>query len=182
MTNEFLEISLQTSRTVIGDLDKEYVMQVSPDFDLKEPQHSEKRLNFLMLMLHSTSSAHFTRKMPLSLNFLESSGIDSIFFRGYSVVDESTRGQLAALLAGVSPREFADKPIDSLPWLFKIAKDHGYATVLTNDKPSSPMFKDVLSGFKTKPVHHYTQPFWSAATRYSGAVDHFQIYSCCLVF
>ena len=130
----------------------------------EEIEESEKRLNFLMLMLHSTSLAHFMRKMPTSFRFLENRS-DSIFFRGYSVVDESTRGQLAALLAGSSPKDFANKSIDSFPWLFKIAKEHGYVTMVTEDKPFSPMFRDTLSGFKTKPAHHHTSPFWSAATR-----------------
>ena len=163
---EFLEIELLSSKTIVGNIDKEYVMQVSPNFDLKEPPHSAKRLSFLMLMLHSTSSAHFIRKMPKSFNFLESSEVGSVIFRGYSVVDESTRGQLAALLAGTSPHDFEDKPIDSLPWLFKIAKEHDYVTLISDDKTPSPMFRDVLSGFKSKPAHHYTLPFWSAANRY----------------
>ena len=166
MNDEFIHVSLVSPTTRNEDQDHEYLLQVPPKLDIQEPKHSPQiKLNILMVMFHSTSTVHFKRKMPKSHSFLAKS-LTTIFMPGYSTVDESTKSQLAALLSGTSPQKLGSVPLDSLPWLFKVAKDNGYVTLFSDDKPYATDYTDTLTGFQTNPPDHYATPFWSAVYRY----------------
>ena len=169
MDEEFVEVSLVSPRTVPETQDQEYSLQIPPNLNIPEPKTSpQTKLNVLMVMFHSTSTAHFKRKMPKSYTFLKNA-LKTIFVPGFSTIDESMKSQLTALLAGVPPAKMNSTPVDSMPWLFKIAKDNGYVTLMSEDKPySTSMHSDTLTGFQSTRPDHYALPFWAAVYRYNN--------------
>jgi hypothetical protein len=53
--------------------------------------------------------------------------------------------------------------VDSWPWIFKEFRDHGYATLYSEDDAYYNAFNYRLHGFRDPPTDHYTRPFWQAA-------------------
>ena len=160
-----MEVTLMSPETGLTSEDHEYCIQVPPKFDMKKPVSSpETKLNILMIMFHSTSAAHFKRKLPKSYTFLKNA-LKTVFVPGFSTIDDSTKSQLTAMLVGLPPGEINTHTVDSLPWLFKIAKSSGYVTLMNDDKPYSTMHSDTLTSFKSSRPDYYSAPFWAAVHR-----------------
>lgn len=53
--------------------------------------------------------------------------------------------------------------VDSWPWIFKEFRNHGYATLYSEDDAYYNAFNYRLHGFRDPPADHYTRPFWQAA-------------------
>jgi len=140
----------------------EYHIQVFPKFNLKKPKDIELKQNMLIFMLHSVSYSHFMRKLPKTYAFLQKlSG--TVFFKGFSVFDDSSKSQLVAAMSGVEPETMASyNSFDQLPWLHTLHKEQGYVTLMAEDKPCSPQYTDTLCDFKGSPTDHYGLPFWAA--------------------
>ncbi|EDO33408.1 predicted protein [Nematostella vectensis] len=163
VSEEFIKVSVQYAEDLPGNVESEYHMQVSPKFDLKEPKDIVNKPNVLVFMLHSASFSHFRRKMPKTFAFLNNLA-GNVFFKGFSVFDESTKSQLSALFSGIPHNKIMEfNNVDALPWLHTLHKEKGYVTLMTEDKPCSPMFSDTLCDFENAPVDHFGSPFWAAA-------------------
>ena len=119
-------------------MEKAEVQQRSPT-----QQHP---LNIMLLMFDGTSSAHFQRMLPKTYAFLKED-LKSHIFKAYSVVGESTTPAMTALLTGHYIKENLDtygesrrgkpgaKSVDDWPFIFKGMKEHGFATMYSEDQP-----------------------------------------------
>ena len=115
-----------------------------PDVAQRQKTHSSP-LNIMILAFDGTSAAHFQRMLPKTYAFLKD-GLDSIIFKGYSVVGESTTPAMSAFLTGKSEREnnafkearqgFENADfLDEWPFIFKELKRLGVATMWSEDQP-----------------------------------------------
>ena len=93
------------------------------------------------------------------------------FSPGETIVGDGTTAQLCALLTGIAEKhqpearrsESNSDTVDKWRWIFKDFKEHGYATLFSEDFPRVASFNYRLLGFKDPPTDHYSRPFWLEA-------------------
>ena len=118
----------------------------------KALQRAGLPLNIIILGLDQTSQATFQRLLPDSYEFLRNE-LQASMFKGFSLVGEATTPQLTALLTGRTVEENnkiheartgfeGAKTVDEWPFIFKTLKEHGYATLFSEDAP--PMGKKTI--------------------------------------
>lgn len=80
--------------------------------------------------------------------------------------------QLTVLTQYFSPQSNRPnaKCVDHWPFIFSTLKQHGYATLYSEDQPDYGTFWYRLLGFCKPPVDHYARPFWLAVCKEQG--DH----------
>lgn len=99
----------------------------------------------MILAFDSTSAAHFERMLPKTYAYLKDE-LDSILFKGYSIVGEATTPAMCAFLTGKSMVEnckFKEATkghknasfVDEWPFIFKDMKRLGFATMWSEDQP-----------------------------------------------
>ena len=103
-------------------------------------------LNIIILGLDGNSNANFQRFLPDSYKFLKED-LKAYIFNGFSLLGEATTPQLTGLLTGRTVEENCaehearkeltfDGTVDQWPFIFKPLKDHGYATMFSEDAPN----------------------------------------------
>ncbi|XP_028403231.1 uncharacterized protein LOC114525964 [Dendronephthya gigantea] len=169
INKEFLQIETtgESGKKVI-----EYHAQAVPKAEVLKRKRKGKGLNANVLLLgfDSTSSAQMQRALPNVYKFLKDD-LNSFMFRGYSIVGDGTTPQLTAMLTGQTEAELPEArrgfpnstTVDSWPWIFRDFRNHGYATLYSEDDPIFNAFNYRLYGFREPPADHYTRPFWQAA-------------------
>lgn len=162
VAEDFIQVNVQYADALPSQQHIEYHLQVSPKFSLEEPKDAHLKPNMLILILNSVSFAHFRRKLPKSYAYLNQLA-GTVFFKGFSVFDDSSKSQLAAIMSGIAPDDIASyNSFDDLPWIHTLHKEQGYATLFSEDLPCSAQYKDTLCGFAKSPADHFALPFWSA--------------------
>lgn len=115
------------------------------DVAQRKETHSSP-LNIMILAFDGTSAAHFERMLPKTYTYLKDE-LDSIIFKGYSIVGESTTPAMSAFLTGKSVGENCKvkearkghqnaSVIDEWPFIFKDLKRLGIATMWSEDQPN----------------------------------------------
>ncbi|KAK3752118.1 hypothetical protein QZH41_002169 [Actinostola sp. cb2023] len=176
LKSEFVLVEIKKD----GNTFKEFHLQAlqKPDV-LKRPIKAEGLgLNVFMFMLDSTSAAHFHRKMRRSLEYLQNQ-VNTIFFKGEGIVGDGTTAQLSAMLTGIAEEHQNEarrgkpgaKSVDDWNWIYKDFKNHGYATLLSEDDPDISTFNFRLLGYNEPPTDHYARPFWIALNKQNTGED-----------
>ena len=102
-------------------------------------------MSIMILVFDGTSAAHFQRMLPKTYAILKDE-MNSNFFRGYSIVGESTTPAMTALLTGNSVVKNCLKfkegrrgkkgagEVDEWPFIFIELKRLGFATMWSEDQ------------------------------------------------
>lgn len=168
---DFIRVDVVTPS---GDTKTDVHMHVFPKKEVLRRQSKPGTipLNVALIMFDSTSAVNFQRKMPRSLDYLVKN-MNSILFRGETIVGDGTTAQLAALLTGKAEKQqsearkriYSSNPVDSWRWIFRDFKNVGYATMFSEDSPHLASFNLRLKGFRDPPTDHYARPFWLEASK-----------------
>lgn len=138
---DFLKVTI---RFRDGSEQTDYHVSISEIDDVaKRKETHSSPLNIMILAFDGTSAAHFERMLPKTYAYLKDN-LESIIFKGYSVVGESTTPQLTALLTGKSfeencdfkevRKEYPDSDyVDDWPLIYKDLKRLGFATMWSED-------------------------------------------------
>ena len=143
VSDDFLEV---TVRFRDGSKQTELHASVSEIHDVAQRRETHRApLNIMILTFDGTSAAHFERMLPKTHTYLKDE-LDSIIFKGYSIVGESTTPAMSAFLTGKSLEEnckFREARkdvknasfVDEWPLIFKDLKHLGIATMWSEDQP-----------------------------------------------
>ncbi|PFX24499.1 uncharacterized protein LOC111331587 [Stylophora pistillata] len=158
--------------TTSGEVKSDVHMQVIPKDEVlsRSVQNGGIPLDISLIMFDSTSAANFQRKMPNTLEYL-TKHLNSVVLEGETIVGDGTTAQLCALLTGIAEKDQPEArrsesnsiTVDNWRWIFKNFKQHGYATLFSEDFPRLASFNYRLLGFKDPPTDHYSRPFWLEA-------------------
>ncbi|XP_022807728.1 uncharacterized protein LOC111344742 [Stylophora pistillata] len=164
---EFVRVQLSTAD---GKKHVEYHAQVVP----RSLEHVISKvglpLSVVIIGFDSLSAAHFQRALPEAYKFM-SEELNSLFFKGYSIVGDGTTPALTALMTGKFESELPEArrqlpdtaSLDRWPHIFKDFKEKGYATLFSEDCPAYGAFNYRLHGFTEPPTDHFSRFFWEAA-------------------
>lgn len=146
LEHDFLQINAEFSN---GMIQKDFHAQVVPKREVLQRnalQETGLPFNVIILALDQTSQATFQRLLPDSFKFLRDE-LQSFIFEGFSLVGEATTPQITALFTGKTVEENCKlhearigfdgaKTLDGWPFIFNTFKEHGYATMFSEDAPS----------------------------------------------
>lgn len=145
LNHDFIQISTEFAN---GMIQTDFHAQVIPKpavLQRKARQRAGLPLNIIILGLDQTSRATFQRLLADSYKFLRDE-LQAFMFKGFSLVGEATTPQLTALLTGRTVEENCElheartgfvgaRTVDEWPFIFKTLKEHGYATLFSEDAP-----------------------------------------------
>ena len=143
VNSDFLKVTVRFKN---GKIQSDFHAAISEIDDVaKEKETHIAPLNIMILTFDGTSTAHFKRLLPKTYAYLRD-GLDSIFFKGYSIVGESTTPAMTAFLTGKSVSENCEfkearrghknsSYVDKWPFIFKELKRLGIATMWSEDQP-----------------------------------------------
>ena len=161
-------------------IDKEFHLNAVPKSHVQTRPINRKGLglNVIALMFDSTSAANWQRMMRKSNSYLRTH-LKAINFKGHSIVGDGTTAQLCAMFTGIAEEDqpearrsmVGSKPVDDWNWIFRDYKNHGYATLYTEDDPELATFNFRLEGFSSPPTDHYARNFWLALQEHNNNND-----------
>lgn len=145
LNDDFIKVTVRFKN---GSRQTDFHAAISEVHEVKQRNeiHSSP-VNIMILVFDGTSAAHFQRMLPKTYSFLKDE-LDSVIFRGYSIVGESTTPAMSALLTGNSVGNNCQKfkegrrgkgdagEIDEWPFIFKELKKLGFATMWSEDQPN----------------------------------------------
>ncbi|KAK3704128.1 hypothetical protein QZH41_019027, partial [Actinostola sp. cb2023] len=164
-----------------GEQQVDFHMGVSPLPDVVSRQGKEPYIpmDIMILAFDSTSRSHFNRKLPLIKEFLLEE-LNTIIFKGHSIVGDGTTPALLAMFAGKYEEELPEarkakggEYIDKWPFIFNKLHQHGYVTFYSEDQAKYGTFQYRLNGFLNKPVDHWLRSFWLAASEHTDGKEYY---------
>lgn len=153
LNHDFIKINAEF--VINGLIQNDFHAQVIPKPAVLQRTANQRAglpLNIIILGLDQTSQATFQRLLPNSYKFLRDE-LQAFMFKGLSLVGEATTPQITALLTGRTVEENNKNhearigfdgagTVDEWPFIFQTLKEHGYATMFSEDGP--PMGKTNL--------------------------------------
>ena len=143
VNGDFLKVTIRFGN---GEQQTDFHAAISEIRDVaKRKETHSAPLNIMILTFDGTSAAHFERLLSKTYTYLKDE-LDSILFKGYSIVGEATTPAMTAFLTGKSVSENCEfkearrgikgaSYVDEWPFIFKDLKRLGIATMWSEDQP-----------------------------------------------